>query len=198
MPLPCNVSLERVELVESLLLLVFAGRLVARIILGRRGLLLGFAVGRGSAGIGAGLHLRSCLHIVGLRRSLRRLFDRRQRLIVGRADRRQSARILCARNSGCCRCRRCALAFRWSRRSPEAEPKWAAPDRRCAAPVASPGTDDAGSDRGSAASRCATIRFGHILQLKRRAAIRRGRSSSAGNRGGRLGQGQGPPGAACW
>ena len=55
-------SSERVEFVEALLFLVFAGRLVARIELGRGSLLL-FAVGGGRAGIGAGLYLRGVGHI---------------------------------------------------------------------------------------------------------------------------------------
>src|SRR5260370_10795607 len=77
-------ALERVEFVEALLFLVFAGRLVARVKLGRGRLLL-FAVCGSSARIGAGLHLRSVMHVVGLWRSVGRLLYRRQRLVVASA-----------------------------------------------------------------------------------------------------------------
>ena len=100
--------LERVEFVEALLFLFLAARFVVRITFGRLRLLL-FAVGRGGAGIGAGLHLRGMGHIVGLCRSLCRFFYRGQGLVIGWPNRRQSASILRAWNSRCGRRGCCAF-----------------------------------------------------------------------------------------
>ena len=79
-------SSKRIEFVDALLFLVFAGRLVARIKLGRRGLLL-LAVGGGS-GIGAGLHLRGGgAHRWSVRVPPPAFLSGRQGLVIGRADR---------------------------------------------------------------------------------------------------------------
>ncbi len=72
-----------------------------------RGLLFRFRVG--GACVGARLHLCGVVHVVGLRRSIRRLLHGRQRLVVGRSNRRQSALVLCARYPSCGCCRGCAF-----------------------------------------------------------------------------------------
>ena len=165
-------TLERVEFVESLLLFVFAGWLVTGIELGRRGFLFSFAISGGRAGISARLHLCGAVYIVCLRRGLRRLFNRRQGLVVGWTDRlpihqysvRPELQQLAPPRLRLRRLRPdlraslpAALSWRgWGRRS---RLRWYR--------TAFTRTDDAGADSRSAARRCATIRSGHILQLKR-------------------------------
>src|SRR5271156_2542088 len=81
-------NLEGVELVESLLLLVLAGRLLVSVVLAAIALLVGCGCGGGSSRDLSG----SLLHVVDLGGRISRLVDRRQRFgVYRRADGLQTA-----------------------------------------------------------------------------------------------------------